>query len=683
MPHATPEPRDEYSELRAQIWRLAADPMLTEEQVIQQVLDLVGPALNVSRTCFNRQHGTFFTCKLEWCAPGVKSSIGTSMPVFLARHLLKEPYAELTLDNVLEYFPVTLRPLAWPLLRGLAIILDLRAVYMVSYRLGGKIEGCLTFDICNNHERGKPWTNAEKFLVFEVAQIVASITGRKRAEASLRESEERYRRLFEESNDAIFIHDLEGKIIDVNPQACSMLRCSRDRLLKMRIHDLHLPENGNDTSTAFARTRETGSTRFESRFMREDGSLIMVEVSARIMDREKGIVQGIVRDITEKKEMENQLRQAEKMQAIGELAGGIAHDFNNRLVGILGFAQLLEQEIIDPRLKDYTSRIVRGSQRAKNLTGQLLAFARKGDYQAVTVDLHRTIDEVIMFLEHTLHKRIHVRRRFKSPSPFTRGDPAQLQNIFLNLALNARDAMPDGGELVFATRNLELDKEYCRNLPYELAPGPYVMITVSDTGMGMDEATRKHVFEPFFTTKKRGEGTGMGLAAVYGTVKNHNGAIEVRSEPGRGTVFTISLPLDRETHVQHETEHPFVATSTLARILVVDDEEDVLDFVRVVLERAGWEVKTMDNGKAAVEYFQVNAGNIDLVLLDMLMPDMDGMMVFRALRRIDPKVKIIIASGYSDQVTHEPLDDGVDAFISKPFDVNQLCNQVQDALKKA
>jgi len=262
---------------------------------------------------------------------------------------------------------------------------------------------------------------------------------------------------------------------------------------------------------------------------------------------------GIGVDVTElknaedtRRDLEDRLRQAEKMQALGELAGGIAHDFNNQLAGIMGYAEMIRKRVTDDeRLTRYAETILKVSRRSSSLVAQLLAFARKGKRRPLDIDVHELLGEVITLLERSIDGRIKIKRMFCPGAPAVTGDPTQLQNALLNLAINARDAMPEGGRLTFATKIVDLDEDYCCNHTYEITPGRYVRIAVSDTGIGMDAETQKRIFEPFFTTKEAGKGTGMGLAAVYGAVKNHDGSINVASEPARGATFNVYLPLAR------------------------------------------------------------------------------------------------------------------------------------------
>jgi PAS domain S-box-containing protein len=392
--------------------------------------------------------------------------------------------------------------------------------------------------------------------------------------------------------------------------------------------------------------------------------------------------QGIVMDITERKQLREQLHQSEKMDAIGQLAGGIAHDFNNQLSGIMGYADLLRLKAGDNlTLALYANNIITGVERASNLTSQLLAFARKGQVMIVPVDIHRTVFEVVNLLKHSIEKKIEIKQQLNANLCTTMGDPTQLQNAVLNLGLNARDAMPDGGELSFATDIVELDEKYCKSKPYEIIPGKYLQVCVSDTGCGMGKKTLKRIFEPFFTTKEQGKGIGMGLAAVYGTVKSHNGSISVNSKVGRGTTFTLYLPLvskEDSGQVKSDTTQP---AKSGRHILLVDDEKVLRDVGLKMLGELGYKASICSNGKEAVELYKKSWKSIDLVILDMVMPVMDGKDSFLAMRKINPDISALLASGYSiDGEAQGILDVGVKGFIQKPFKSDQLSRKIAEVL---
>ncbi|MFP4520701.1 MAG: ATP-binding protein, partial [Fibrobacterota bacterium] len=375
---------------------------------------------------------------------------------------------------------------------------------------------------------------------------VKDISEQKRTEKALLENESRFRGIFENSISGIALHSIikdengqavDYKILDVNPAFEKITGVQKEKAKRKRASELY----GTDDTPflkIYSEVTKTGSSKeFETRFEPMNKTF---SISAFSLGNERFAT--IFEDITERKEIEQKIRQMEKMDAVGQLAGGIAHDFNNQLSGVMGYGSMLVEKLKEPTLRRYAENMLTGAKRSADLTEQLLAFSRKGQFQLVRVNVHKIIDEVIGILQHSIDKKIDVKRIFEAATPIVNGDPSQLQNALLNLALNARDALPEGGEIIFATNYTELDSDYCFRQPYEVDPGKYIRISVTDNGTGMDDETRKHIFEPFFTTKEPGRGTGMGLAAVYGTVKNHGGSVNVYSEPGHGTTFHLYIP---------------------------------------------------------------------------------------------------------------------------------------------
>jgi PAS domain S-box-containing protein len=431
----------------------------------------------------------------------------------------------------------------------------------------------------------------------------------------------------------------------------------------------------------------------EHRLICKDGTEKFVNAIGRaIVDDSGKTIQllGTVQDITvrkreeqEKQHLKEKLLQSEKMEAVGQLAGGIAHDFNNQLAGVIGYADMLREEVSDnPHLSHYVDNIINAARRAADLTNKLLAFSRKGNYLTIPVEIHKIIGEVVSLLRRSIHKNIHIKQELNAKRTIIMGDPTQLQNALLNLALNARDAMPDGGELTFATDITELNEEYCRSNPHEIYPGQYLQISVTDSGTGIDEQTRQHMFEPFYTTKEEGKGTGMGLAAVSGTVKTHKGSINVCSELGRGTTMTMHLPLAiAKIGTQNTDAKRLTAVEGSACILLIDDEAMLLDMVSVILRNLGYTVYTYTNGAEAVEFYKKEWENIDLVILDMVMPRIGGRAAFRAMRQINPNVVVLLFSGYSvNGEAQAIMEEGVKGFIQKPYNRAELSQVIADIL---
>ncbi|MBN1129009.1 MAG: response regulator [Chitinispirillaceae bacterium] len=381
---------------------------------------------------------------------------------------------------------------------------------------------------------------------------------------------------------------------------------------------------------------------------------------------------------------QERLSQSEKMEAIGRLAGGIAHDFNNQLTGIMAFADLARIAAKEGgEMHDYAANILLCAERSSKLTHQLLAFARKSPMRSVPVDLDKVIKNVVSLLSHTIDKRITINHEPAQVPPTVLGDPDRLENALLNLALNGADAMPEGGTLVLATALADLDEAMCAAMPGPLKPGRYVRVNVTDTGCGMTRDLMNRIFDPFFTTKIQGKGTGMGLPAAYGTVQSLDGAITVASEPGRGSLFSVYLPyVAAAAEERVVTPAPFTAGRREGHILIVDDEPGVCRSVNALLQSLGYTVTMRDNGKDGLEYYRENWSTITLVILDMVMPDMGGRDVFMAMKKINPRIKALLATGYSiDATIKEIMDAGFRGYLQKPFLLKDLQEKIDAALE--
>jgi signal transduction histidine kinase/CheY-like chemotaxis protein len=385
----------------------------------------------------------------------------------------------------------------------------------------------------------------------------------------------------------------------------------------------------------------------------------------------------------EKSVLESQLRHTQTLEAIGQLAGGIAHDFNNTLGAISGYAEMIRQKFSsnNPKLEKYASAILSGSRKAAELTAQLLAFARKGRFQKTSLDAHELISHISLLLQHTLEEKVRLVLDLKAENPYFTGDPTQMQNVFLNLAMNGRDAMPGGGTLTIGTRTCGPDDLLRASHP-EAGPGPYIAISVTDTGVGMDEATKAKLFQPFFTTKDIGQGSGLGLASVYGSVKSHNGYVAVESEIGRGTTVTVYLPVDTNAMLRRRESGAKGALSGSGVIVVIDNDEAIRIISREMLSTAGYTVSEFQSGKQAIDYYRGHAASVDLFIIDMIMEGINGRECFRELKKINPGVKAILSSGYSlEGDMQEILSEGIRGVIQKPFDSARITQAVAEALK--
>jgi PAS domain S-box-containing protein len=539
-------------------------------------------------------------------------------------------------------------------------------------------------------------------LFGENRQIIGSVglaldvTDRRTAEDARTQSEARKHAILETALDAIVIMDHEGRVVEFNPAAETMFGYARSEVLGRSLADVIIPPHLRPAHQAgLARLLETGEgpvlgRRIESVAMRKDGSELPVELAiTRIPLDGPPSFTGHIRDLTDRKQVESelrerdeQLRQAQRMEAIGTLAGGVAHDFNNILTAILGYTGLLKKMARqDDGVQKAADIMEKAAKRGAVLTQQLLGFARKGKNESAAVDLAAIVEEVVALLQRTVDKNIIMNRTSSPASVVVIGDPGQLQQVVLNLAVNARDAMPDGGALTIDTSIVVLGEEDCRRRP-GTSPGSYARLAVTDTGCGIAEEVRRRIFEPFFTTKELGKGTGMGLAMVYGIVQNHGGTIGVRSEVGRGTTVEIYLRHAAEVTAVETPRRSGRAVPGTGRILVVDDEDGVRDVAADVLRSLGYDVTIATDGAAAVSQYRQFADEIDVVLLDLAMPGMGGRECFRALKAINADVKAVLCTGYGFNVAAQQLlDEGMLGIVAKPYEIEQLSDAIARALR--
>lgn len=525
----------------------------------------------------------------------------------------------------------------------------------------------------------------EKDAIVGAVITFRDMTEQHRARQILRESESRYRLLVENAAYGIFRTSPDGRFLDVNNALTMMLGyASNEELCAVNIRDaIYIRPEERDPMIAetLARGSMDGG---ELEWKRKDGSAVMVRLSARVVRPPEGEVyfEGIVENVTERRALETQLRQAQKMEAVGRLAGGVAHDFNNLLMVIKGHSELL-LERTTPEHPDYrkVEQIKKAADRAAGLTRQLLAFSRMQVMQPRAMDLNATVIEMGKMLPRLIGEDIELAILTKPDLGSVKADAGQMEQILLNLAVNARDAMPGGGKLLMETSNVALDEHYARTHP-PLMPGRYVMLAVSDTGTGMDEATKAHIFEPFFTTKEKGKGTGLGLATVYGVVKQSGGYIWVYSEKGKGTTFKIYLPrVDELAEVDRDKRRREELPRGAGTVLLAEDEKEVRALAREFLELSGYTVIEAKDGAEAIHLAKMHAGAIDLLLTDMVMPGMSGRELAAALVVTRPQMKIIFMSGYTEYaVQRHEGNELASIFLQKPFTRALLASSVHKAL---
>ena len=520
---------------------------------------------------------------------------------------------------------------------------------------------------------------------FAIQGIARNITDRKRAEEALRESEEKHRTILETIEDGYFEADLGGNLTFFNDSLCKIFGYSKDELMGINNQQYTDEENATKLYQTFNKVYTTGKPDrgFDWEIIKKDGTKILVEASISLRSDAGGEpigFRGIVRDISEKHRLEAQLQHAKRMESIGTLAGGIAHNFNNLLMGIQGNASimLLNIDSSNPRRKNLKN-IEKLVENGAKLTAQLIGYAREGSYQVKPISLNQLVKETSDTFGMT-KREITVHQKLSDKLYGIKADQGQIEQVLLNLYVNAADAMPGGGNLFLKTINVA-DKDITGK-PYEVKPGNYVLLTVRDTGVGMDKETRDRIFEPFFTTKGLASGTGLGMASAYGTVKGDGGYIDVDSEKGKGTTFGIYLPA-----IEKVIEEKKVLSDELVKgkgtVLLVDDEEMVLEAGEELLNHLGYEVLLAENGQEALELYKKNQDEVDLVLLDMVMPVMGGGEAFDRMKEINTNVKVLLSSGYSlEGEAKEILKRGCDAFIQKPFKMEQLSQKLRGILDK-
>ena len=512
---------------------------------------------------------------------------------------------------------------------------------------------------------------------------VQDLTDFERATVALRESEERYRMLFENNPQPMWVYDVESLgFLAVNGAAVVHYGYTHEEFLEMTIADIR-PDVEKDEVRVHVADAGPGLTKAGSgRHRRKDGSLLEVEISSHSVSF--GTVSArlvLATDVTERRRLEHQLRQAQKMDAVGRLAGGVAHDFNNILGVIMGYGDLISRRLPpgDP-MAGKVREIVKAAERAAGLTRQLLAFSRKQVLQPRMLDLNVVMGEMNKMLRRLIGENIELKTHLQEELSNVMADPGQMEQVVMNLAVNARDAMPEGGSLLLETRDMDLDDAYVRLHP-NARRGPHVMLAVSDTGEGMDVETMSRIFEPFFTTKPQGKGTGLGLSTVLGIVEQSGGSVDVYSEKGRGTTFKIYLPSVEGKAETAVTAGPVPAPTGTETVLLVEDEGALRSMIREALEDAGYRVLEAGMPLQALAIAESHPGNIHLMLTDVVMPGMSGRDLAVRLKPLRPGAAVVFMSGYTDDAIgqHGLLELGTH-FLQKPFTSHQLLQKIREVL---
>ncbi|MFW5959773.1 MAG: response regulator [Chitinivibrionales bacterium] len=501
----------------------------------------------------------------------------------------------------------------------------------------------------------------------------------------LKKSEKRFRDLAELLPEALFEVDIEMKVTYTNKTGLFMFGYSEEDIKKgLTPYDVISPKDHGQITEGFYR-QLSGTRREAAEYtgVRKDGTTFPILFHANVININGEItgLRGIIIDITERKKFQEQLSRSERLEATGQLAGGIAHDFNNMLGGIINMSELLKQNFDNPlRRNEYLEMILETASRASDLTTNMLTFARQDTIRKKPCSINKAINQAIDLLEHSIDKRVDIRKNLNAESTIVKGDISQLQNMLLNLGINSSHAIDKNGIIEFSTGTVELSSTYCTKSGFDLKPGKHIRIDVKDNGCGIAPEHTDHIFEPFFTTKEKGKGTGLGLSAVYGIVKSHYGEINLESSSGEGTLFSIHLPVSEESIESGDREN-FTPAYGHGRILVADDDRVIRRAAVLILEKYGYSIVTAEDGNETLEIFKKENKDLDLVVMDIQMPGKDGKECFFRMKEIDPEVKVILSSGYSrNEDIQELTDKGLQGFIHKPYRSHELTRIVAEAL---
>ncbi len=539
--------------------------------------------------------------------------------------------------------------------------------------------------VVQSYSKNIRYGERDKEILTFVSRQLASAVEIKRNELELRRSEARYRSLVQSSVYGIYRSSLEGRFLDVNPALISMLGYESAEQVLLLDPEKDVFAQPKEHARLVEEFRRTGRLDgIELKWKRKDGTVITVRISGRAVssaDQPADVLEAIAEDVTGRRALEDQLRQSQKMEAVGRLAGGVAHDFNNLLMVISGYAEVILANLAPEHpLYEKGQAIQLAADRATTLTRQLLAFSRKQLLELKVVDVNAIVEDMERLLRPLIGENVELVTSLTRQPAHVRADAGQLEQVLMNLVVNAKDAMPNGGRLTVRTQNIIMDESH-RGGQQFIRPGTYVMLSVSDTGTGMDKETQSRIFEPFFTTKEKGKGTGLGLSTVYGIVKQSGGYVMVQSEIGNGTTFHIYLPQVEDAAEKQAVPAPDAAGGGSETILLVEDEESVRQLVRDTLTAKGYRVLEAESGEAGLELARNYHAEIELVITDVVMPGMTGREMAKQLTQSRTAMKVLYLSGYTEDaiLSDGSIEPGT-AFLQKPFSLQNLSRKVREVL---
>ena len=626
------------------------------------------------------------SCTHEWCAPEIEPTIERiqNAPVdtfpWVTKKFLK---SEMVLIPRVADLPDEASTEKQEFQRQ-----GIQSILSVPMITSGEVIGFIGLDSVREE---KMWAEDTNSLLKIVGQVFANALENKKTRQALQESEERLRTVFETSPDSIIISQAEdGRCVEVNSAFSHLTGWTRNEVIGKLASDFDIWYNPREREKLMEGIAQDGKIdNLEAQFRLKDGSIITALMSAVLIKlKDKPHILTITRDISELKsaqeereKLKTQLIQAQKMEAIGTLAGGIAHDFNNILGAIIGYAEMALYDTQKDSMERYNiDQVLKAGHRAKDLVKQILAFSRKSEQDKTVLSSTPIVEEVLKLLRASLPTTIEIKQNIEPNVDPIFADPTQIHQVIMNLCTNSAHAMEEtGGILEVSLDNFELTAQSASQYP-ELHPGPYLKLSISDTGYGMDAATLNRIFDPYFTTKAQDKGTGMGLAVVHGIVKGHGGGIHVESTPGEGTRFDILFPIMGKQIIS-ETEGLKTLPTGNEHILFIDDEDFLIDLGKNMLKKLGYRVDTRNQPVEALEVFRAEPDKFDLVISDMTMPDMTGDTLATEVMKIRPDIPVIICTGYSEKIDNQRAQEmGIKGFIMKPFTIRSLSKSVRDAL---